>query len=190
MRHVLRAGAELKHRKNLRQGINGQPEPQHLFATAQPGAQFVQLEVGDLQGVESALVQGLSVLASAGQPGEDGGLSIAEDPLGSGSVQPFGEARQHHCDLVRGGFQTIQRSVASSAERGAAGLAAKRLDPLSATMCAIPNQRVNVGICDPEVRALLIGTGEALGVYAFGSSSPAFDLAPGPHWQRRWTRNR
>jgi hypothetical protein len=30
----------------------------------QSGAQFVQLEVGDLQGVEEVLVQGLSVLAS------------------------------------------------------------------------------------------------------------------------------
>jgi hypothetical protein len=65
MGHSLCAGAELKHRQNLRTGINGQPQPEHLCGAAQPGTQFVQLEVGDLQGVEAVLVQGLSVLASA-----------------------------------------------------------------------------------------------------------------------------
>ena len=48
-------------------------------------------------------------------------------------------------------------------------------------MLAIPDEGVDVRICDPEVRALLIGTGVALRVDAFGCSSPAFDLAPGPH---------
>ncbi len=55
------------------------------------------------------LVQGLRMLASARQPGGDGGLSVAEDTLDSGRVQPFCERRQHHPDLLRGGFQTIHR---------------------------------------------------------------------------------
>ncbi len=82
---------------------------------------------------EGAFVQDLRVLASTSQPGGDGGLSVAEDPLGGGKVQPFGQRRQHHCDPVRGGFQTVQGSVASSTERGAAGLTAKGLDPVLAT---------------------------------------------------------
>jgi len=56
MGHVLCSGAELKHRKNLRQGINGQPEPEHLLIAAQPGAQFIQLEVRELEMAEEALV--------------------------------------------------------------------------------------------------------------------------------------
>ncbi len=36
MRHVLRSRAELKHRKNLREGINGQPEPQHMLGAPEP----------------------------------------------------------------------------------------------------------------------------------------------------------
>ena len=56
MRRVLRAGAELKHRKNLGERIDGQPEPEHLCGAAQSGAQFVQLEVGDLEVVETALM--------------------------------------------------------------------------------------------------------------------------------------
>ena len=66
------------------------------------------------------------------------------------------------------------------------GLTTKGLDLLSATMCAIPNQGVDVSIGDAEVRALLVGTGEALGLYPFGSSPPAFDLAPGAHRKRCW----
>src|SRR5215468_9979359 len=45
------------------------------------------------------------MLTGARQPGSDGGLPIAEDPLGGGWVQPFGERRQYHCDLVRGVFR-------------------------------------------------------------------------------------
>ena len=80
--------------------------------------------------------------------------------------------------------------MVSSRECGAAGLATKRLDALSMPMCAIPDQSVNVGICDAEVRALLVGTGEAGGVDPLGSSPLAFNLAPGPHRQRRWTHTR
>jgi hypothetical protein len=43
MRHGLCSGAKLKHRKNLGEGIDGQPEPEYLFGAAEPRAQFVQL---------------------------------------------------------------------------------------------------------------------------------------------------
>ena len=172
------------------QGIDGQPEPEHLCGAAQPGAQFVQLQVREVEMAEEALVQGLCMLASTGQPGRDGGLSKAEDPLGSRRVQPFGQRREHHGDLVRGGFQTVQGRVAPSTERGTAGLAAKRLDPLGTAMLAISDQRVNVSIGDPEVRALLVGTGEALGVDPLGCSSAAFDLTPGTYRRRRWPSTR
>ena len=116
----------------------------------------------------------------------DGGLTGAEDAWGFGRIQSFGQRREHHCDLLRGGFQTIQRSVASSTERRAAGLTPKRLDLLGMTMLAIANQRVDLGIGDPAIRALRVGTGKALGVHALGCSSAAFDLAPGAYRPRRW----
>jgi hypothetical protein len=37
---------------------------------------------------------------------------------------------------------------------------------------------------DAEVRALAVGTGEALGVYPFWCSPPTFDLVPGAHGKR------
>jgi len=108
-------------------------------------------------------VQGLSVLASAGQPGGDGGLMEAENTFSGGSIQPFGERSQHHCALLGGGFQTVQGGMAPSGECGVAGLTAKRLDPLSMAMGAIPDQGMDSSVCDPGVQALLVGTGEALG---------------------------
>ena len=56
MRYVLRAGAELKHGKNLRQGTNGQPQPKDLFGAAQPGSDFIQLHVRELEVAEIVLV--------------------------------------------------------------------------------------------------------------------------------------
>jgi hypothetical protein len=53
-------------------------------------------------------------------------------------------------------------------------------------MLAIANQRVDLGIGDPEVRALQVGTGKALGVHALGGSSAAFDLGPGAYRPRCW----
>jgi hypothetical protein len=47
-----------------------------------------------------------------------------------------------------------------------------------------------MSICDPGVQALLVGTGEALGVHPLGSSPPAFDLAPGAHRERRRLHHR
>jgi hypothetical protein len=87
---MLCARTKIEHGNKLRAGVNGQPEPEHVCRAAQPGAQFIQLEVREPEMAKGALVEGLSVLASTGQPGGDGGVSKAEDPLGSGRVQPFG----------------------------------------------------------------------------------------------------
>src|SRR6266699_2870396 len=130
------------------------------------------------------------VRASASEPGSDGGLTVAEDPFSGGWVQPFCERREHHGDLLRGSFQTVQGGVASSTERGAASLTTERLDLLGLTMLAIANQRMNVSVCNPEVETLVVGTGIALGVHALGGSPPAFDLAPGTHRSRHWLSTR
>ena len=67
---------------------------------------------------------------------------------------PRAERRQYHCDLLKGGFQTVQGGVAPGSESGVAGLATKCLDLLSMTMLAIPNQGMNMSVGDAEVQAL------------------------------------
>ena len=86
MCHVLCAGTEMEHGKNLRAGIDGQPEPEHVLRAAQPGSQFIQLEVREVQMGEEAHMQGVCMLASTRQPGGDGRLSKAEDPRSRGRV--------------------------------------------------------------------------------------------------------
>jgi len=49
------------------------------------------------------------------------------------------------------GFQTVQGRVASGTEGGVAGLAAKRLDPLSRAMLAIPDESMDLSIGNAEV---------------------------------------
>jgi len=48
-------------------------------------------------------------------------------------------------DLVREGFQPVQRGVASRTEGGAAGLTAKGLDPFGTAMRAIPKKSRGLG---------------------------------------------
>ena len=86
---------------------------------------------------EEALVQGVCVPACTREPPRNRGLLKAKDPQGFGSVQPFGQRREHHSDLLRGGFQAMQGGVASGTEGAVARRASKRLDPLSTAMLAI-----------------------------------------------------
>ena len=68
---------QMEHGNKLGAGIDGEPEPQHLFGAAQPCAQFIQLEIRKLEMTEKVLVEALSMLPSTGEPGSDGGLSVA-----------------------------------------------------------------------------------------------------------------
>jgi hypothetical protein len=137
VRGMLCTWTQMEHRNKLGARIDGEPEPQHLFSAAQPCAQFVQLQVRLVEMEEEALVQGLCVLACASEPRGDGGLTVAEDSFGRGSIQSFGQCRQHHCNVMRRRFQTVQGSVAPGSEGGVARLAAKGLDVLGTAMLAI-----------------------------------------------------
>src|SRR5262249_40412480 len=142
-----------------------------LFGTAQPCSQFVQLQVWEVQIAERTLVQRLCVFPSASQPGADRGLTKIEDPRGRRRIQPFGQRREDHRDLLGRRFQPVQRGIAPRSECGTARLTTERLDALSLPMQAIANERMKVCICLAEVLTLLISTGEALRVYAFWSSA-------------------
>jgi hypothetical protein len=105
MGHGLCSGAELKHGKNLGEGINGQPEPEHLCGVAQSDAQFVQLQVWEAEVEKGTLVQGACVLASPRQPGSDRGLPVAEDPFSRGRVQPSASAESTIATCCEGVFR-------------------------------------------------------------------------------------
>ena len=100
---------------------------------------------------EGALKEDLSVAACASEPGGVGGLSVAENSRSRGRIQPFGQCRQDHGNLLRGGFQTVQGSVSPGSKSGMAGLAAKRLNLLGLTVFAISDQGMDLSSSGPEV---------------------------------------
>ena len=86
---------------------------------------------------ENVLVEALSVFPSASQPRRDGGLTGAEDAFGGGNIQPFSQRSEHHGDVVRWGFQTVERGVASGSECRVTRRTSEGLDPLGAAMFAV-----------------------------------------------------
>ena len=108
---MLGAETELKHRKNLGERIDGQPQPEDLLRTPQPSAQFVQLEVREAQIARcERSFKFCACKVCRRQPGGDRDITIAEDPLGGGRIQPFGERRQHDGDPAREGvFRRYER---------------------------------------------------------------------------------
>ena len=75
--------------RSLVRGSRASQRKTYLGGAAEPGANFVQLqvlEVLEVQVAEAALMEELSVPARAIQPGGDGGLSVPEDTLRSGRV--------------------------------------------------------------------------------------------------------
>jgi hypothetical protein len=128
---------------------------------------------------EEALVRGVGVPACTSEPPPNSSLSKAEDSLGGRSVEPFGQSREHQGDLVRGGFQAIQRGVVSGTEGAVAGLTAKSLDRLSTPMLAVPDKCMDMSVCDPTVQTLLIGASEVLRIHPLGCSPAAFHHTAG-----------
>src|SRR5215472_10278609 len=72
------------------------------------------------------------------------------------------------------GFQPVERSIASSAERGAARLTTKRLDAPSMPMPAIADQRMDESVSVAKVLALRVRTSEPFGRYADGALPGGF----------------
>ncbi len=59
----------MEHRKDFREGVDGQPEPEDLRMAAEPCSEFVQLQVWQVEMAERALVQDLRMFASTRQKG-------------------------------------------------------------------------------------------------------------------------
>jgi hypothetical protein len=66
MRHVLRTRHQLEDGNKRRAVVDSQPQTQQVFVAAQPGAQFVQLKVRELEVGEAAPMQDLRMLESRG----------------------------------------------------------------------------------------------------------------------------
>ena len=76
--------------------------------------------------------------------------------------------------MIGRGFQTVQGGIAPGTERSVAGLAEKGLDAFAMAVLAIANESVDMGIGDPAIRVVLVGTSKAFGVHAGGGLLDGF----------------
>src|SRR5215469_4373460 len=113
--------------------------------------------------------------------------SAAEWSSPSASAQ---STREHHGDLMRRGYQAIQRGVASRTEGAVTGRTSESLDAFGLAMLAIANQRVDVSSGNAKVGTVSGGTGIALGLHSLGCSPAAFHFTPGTHRNRCWSGSR
>ena len=135
---------------------------------------------------EAASVEERTMVASTGQPGGNRGVAMSKDPLCGCDIQPFSQRTQHHAYTLDGGFEAVKWGVATGAEGGPAGLAAKGLDALSLAMRPIADEGMDVGISDLVLRTGRVGTSEAVRHNAFWCPTSALQLTPRLHHGRRW----
>ena len=190
LRHLVRSRAQLEHRNALGEGIDSHPEPEHLGVTAHARAQFVQLQMGEHKVAEGALMQGLGMGPCPYEPMCDGHMSKAKAPFSRRQIQSFRQRTQHRRHLLRWRFPPIQRCVQARTGDRLTRLAAPSLDPLSFSIAAVAHDGMDLGIADAVVPTGSVRASKALGLHAFGRSSPAFDLPPGLHRSRRWFSRR
>src|SRR5262249_55983620 len=88
--HFVRTWSKLDLRNTLGEGIQSDPQPQHLRVAAQAGAYFVHLHVRDLHLAEGALLQGLRVRSSPQEPPRDGRMPKSKHPFASRHIQSLG----------------------------------------------------------------------------------------------------
>jgi hypothetical protein len=74
MCHVLCSGTQMEDGKNLREGVDDQPEPQHVLRAAQPGTEFVQLQVFTSRQRRTVAEAGLTSEEQRRQMGQSSGV--------------------------------------------------------------------------------------------------------------------
>ena len=173
----------MQDRDEFGERVDGHPQPEHLRSIAKPRAEFVKLDMREMEVTEPVVVQRRTVLAGACQPGGDRRVGMTKHPFRCRDVQPFGQRRQHFADTPARRLEPIERRVAPGAERRPARLTAQGLDALTLAMRADADEGVDVGVGDTVIDTGGVGTGEAIGGDAFRSTASALEFAPGVN---RW----
>jgi hypothetical protein len=134
MRSALGPGSQMEHRDELADGVDRQPQPEDMRPATQAGAQLVQLDMGEGEVLQGAVMQACALLPSACQPGSDRARVIPKDAPSCCHIQAFAQRGEHFSDAGGGSFEAGERGVATGAEGGAAGLTAKGLNAFA---CAV-----------------------------------------------------
>ncbi len=143
---VLSPRATVQHGYALRERIQRAPPPQHVRAIAEVRAEFVQLEMRELEVPNPAVVQRCAVLAGPRQPRADRAFAVAKHPHRCGERETFSQGRQDCCNAGGRCFEPIERCIMAGGEGRSTRLATKGLDPVSATWLIRPVFVLSAGI--------------------------------------------
>jgi hypothetical protein len=83
MGEILRTCPELQYWYDFGEWIDRDPEPEHMSPATQPCAQFVELDMREVQVAEDTVVQARAMFTGTGQPGRYGRRAMAKNPRGS-----------------------------------------------------------------------------------------------------------
>jgi hypothetical protein len=140
---------------------------------------------------EKVLVEALSMLTSTRQPGGDRRLSVTLRPVQRQKDPTLPPARRAPGRSGGRGFSNDTEACCDGRVKVVRHAWQRNVWIGSARPCLpSPKSRMEVSVSVANVLTLRVRTSEALGVYAFGGSPPAFHLAPGTHRHRRWLSSR
>ncbi len=148
---LLLASAQMERGDDLGHWIDGQPEP--LDAGSNLGMQLVQLDEGEDQALEVAVVQQHTVGAHALEPARDCRVGVACVANQDRNIDAFGHEPEHHLDAIGCCLQVIEWGVAATGEILAAVLTAEMLDVSLDAAFAVADEGVDLVISDAEVFA-------------------------------------
>ena len=177
---LLLASTQMKRGDDLGDGIDGQPEP--LDASPDFGVQLIQLDEGQDQALEGAVVQENAVGAHALEPARDSRVGMTCVADHDGDVDAFGHEPEDHLDAVGSCLEIVEWGVASAGEIGSTPLTAKLLDVVSDASYAVADKGMDPLISDAEVVTLGIEAGETGGADLLLATSNVLALGIGVHF--------
>jgi hypothetical protein len=154
MRGALCPRTKVQDRDEFRQWVHRHPEPEHVRSIAQSRAQFIKLQMRELEAMEPVVMQARAVLPGSREPGGDRRMPMAEDAHRGGDTEPFRQGRQHLRDSLGGGFEAVERRVAAGAEGCFTRLTTECLDALPLPMHPVADEGMDLG-----VRNMIVVTG-------------------------------
>ncbi len=163
MRRMLRPRPEVQDRHEFRQRVDHHPQPKHVGALAQPRAQFIKLEMRELEAAEPTVMQRRAVPASPREPGGDRPGAVPKHPHSCGDRKSLSYRAQDFCDTGGGRLEAIEGCAAPGGKGYSTRLTAKGLDALVRAVRPITGKGMDLGIGNAVLGTRGVGAGKAVG---------------------------
>lgn len=161
-------------RNCLRNGVERKLEPAGGSSGADTGVEFVHLHEGEGQIAEEIVVPTLTVRARPFKPTSESGIGVTGETHEDRNIDAFCQKPEDKLDLLRVGFEIVQRGIDTTRKDFGAGLAFKTLN---AMMRTVPNAGMKWVVGDPTIQTVKIGASKSAGSERFLASTATFVLS-------------